>query len=1070
MGALSVFALLSGSAQKPKVDFAKDILPVLKAHCAQCHGAGLQSAGMRLDATEGIRKGGQSGALIIPGEGDRSLLVRRLRGLDDKPRMPMGFNPLPDDQIALIKRWIDEGAAFGGAAGKHWAYIPPKRPAPPTDAQLLAMMKKTPSQPSPFSRLTPEKRGGLSVWPRIPIDRFILARLEKEGLTPQKEATKETLIRRLSLDLTGLPPTVEEVDDYLADKSPNAYEKLVDRLLASPHYGERMARIWLDLARYADTNGYEKDLPRQMYLYRDWLINAFNQNMLYDEFTIAQLAGDLLPNPTDQQRIASAFHRNSLLNDEGGIDPEEFRVVAVMDRVNTTATTWMGTTLACCQCHSHKYDPFPQTDYYKFYAFFNTSEDNGRDPDPILRVLNDGQKSEMGRLTESMARAVKELDSVPRDQAVWEQRQSKGWQVAMPTSVRAGATTTILGDGSVVAGGEDPEADTYTVELHPRAPFVGLRLEALTHPSLPFGSSGRNVNGNFVVARVQVQMRDFLGNITDIPLADAHVDFAQGGHKARDLINGDGLGWAIAGFEPENRVDHAAVLRLAMPIHPHEGDTLVITLHPSKRFAHHNIGRFRLSVTPDSELASETPPTAEISQILDAKDRTKEQAKKLEDYYLQHAAPFQEIQTRIAAIRGRQDEINNMSPTVMVMKEQEKPRETHLLTRGDFRTPADLVTPATPEVFGNFDGPPNRLGLARWLVDGKNPLTARVAVNRLWEQFFGRGLVSTMEDFGSQGERPTHPELLDWLATEFVRVGWDVKAMQKLIVLSATYRQSSALPPSLLRGTSKGEGRGGGPSAKKSPPSFSRPPISTASQKPEKGGGLGGGSSSLLEKDPYNTLYARGPRFRAESEMVRDIALTASGRLNPAIGGPSVMPPQPPGIWEDSFSFYDTKERWKDEEGPNRYRRGLYTYWRRTAPFPTALTFDTNSRDTCSAKRTRTNTPLQALSTLNDPLFFECAGGLAMEMLKHGGDTTNWNPPLGIEYGFRACTSRRPTKQELSALMKLFTISLTQYRADPAAATAVIKDAREMGDDPSLAALIIVANVLLNMDETITKG
>jgi len=993
-------AVLGWQAAKPgPVDYATEIAPILKSKCVSCHGPDVQSGGLRLDSIAAVRKGGAHGSLFTAGKGADSLIMQRILGKGGGPRMPMGFAPLTPEATAKIQAWIDQGALANEANAKHWAYIPPARPT-------LPVVKN-------------------KAWVRNPIDQFVLARLEKEGLKPAPDATPEQLARRVSLDLTGLPPTVAELDAFLADKKPGAYERYVDRLLASPHYGERMARIWLDLARYADTNGYEKDLPRQMWLWRDWVIGAFNQNMPYDEFTIEQLAGDELPHPTQAQLIATGFHRNSMLNDEGGIDPEEFRVVAVMDRIDATATTWLGSTLACAQCHDHKYDPFSQKDYYRFFAYFNQSEDNGRDPTPILQVPNEAQAKTLADIDAKIAADNKAMTgrttSVLAGQAAWEKRTNESWVTPKPSEIKAtGAKLTILGDNSVLASGDDPPADLYTITLPLEGkPLAGLRIEAIPHSSLPEKSSGRNFNGNFVLRRVKAKLVHADGSESPIAFADAKADFSQGDFDPRTTIrDGEGLGWAIAGFEPANRILHTLALSIEKPIDTKGGDRLVIALEHQTKYPNHNLGRFRISVTDDAELATLAPPPVLIRNLLLNPKRLPADDKQVQDFYLSQAPELKNLRDDLAQLTMKRNEVMAKVPTTMVMRDVAKPRPNHVLKRGDFRTPGDEVNPAPPTVLGGIAATSDRLGLAKWLVSPKNPLTARVEVNRLWEQCLGRGLVATAEDFGTQGDRPTHPELLDWLATEFMARKWDIKAMLKLIVTSSTYRQSSK------------------------------------------------GPAALIKDDPYNVLLARGPRFRMEAEGVRDIALVASGRLTQTIGGPSVMPPQPGGIWENSFSFYDTKERWVNDEGPNRYRRGIYTYWRRTAPFPMALTFDLKSRDMCVAHRTRTNTPLQALNTLNDPLFVECAGALGKKMAKLGGDK-------GLTYGFRACTSRAPKPAELAVLRKVLAEATQKFTLSPQSATDLLKEARLTAKEDlnkENAAWTVVANVLLNLDETITKG
>lgn len=715
-------------------------------------------------------------------------------------------------------------AATNHPAKTHWAYIEPVRPE-------LPKVKN-------------------SRWLRNPIDAFVLARLEKEKMRPSPEADRITLIRRVSLDLTGLPPTLAEVDAFVADKSKDAYEKLVDRLLASPHYGEKWARMWLDLARYADTHGYEKDPKRSMWPYRDWVINAFNENMPFDEFTIEQIAGDMLPNATEEQKVASGFHRNTMFNTEGGVDPEEARVATIVDRVNTTATVWLGTTLGCAQCHTHKYDPFTINEYYRMFAFLNNADE------PQMDVPSPAQKARQEKLRADIARLEAELKK------------------------------------------QTPE------------------------------------------------------------LAAAQTDWEQ--KFTRTLI--------------ENSTAEA----------------------------------------------SNTPPAIRKIIAMPLAERTEKDKAALLDYFRSNSPALKSVRDQLADARKQEKELKKEIPTTLVMQERSQPRETHVMVRGNFMNLGDKVTPGVPAVLPPLpaEQPANRLTLARWLVSRENPLTARVTMNRFWGQYFGHGIVETVEDFGTQGERPTHPELLDWLATEFMRRNWDMKAMHKLIVMSATYRQSSRATP------------------------------------------------ELVERDPDNRLFARGPRFRVPAETVRDIALEASGLLSPKIGGPSVFPYQPDGIWTQIYSG----DKWEISKGEDKYRRGLYTFWRRTSPYPAFMSFDAPSRELICTRRPRSNTPLQALTTLNDPSYVEASEALARRMMNE----TKGDAADRAAYGFRLCVAREPRKMEVKRLVELYQDELARFKQDGKAAEKMATT--ELGKAPDktnleeLAAWTVVANVLLNLDETITKG
>jgi hypothetical protein len=826
-GLLLGLAPLGAAAAEPgpgpeAVDYNRDVRPILSEHCYTCHGpdAGKRKAGLRLDRREdALKKLRSGGHAVVPGDPARSELLLRIGTEDETERMPPARTgkKLSPAQVDLLRKWIAQGARWE----THWAYRTPQRPA------LPAVRDRA--------------------WPRNAIDHFVLARLEREGLRPSPEADRPTLIRRLSLDLTGLPPTPAEVDALEADPSPDAYEKVVDQLLASPHYGERMALMWLDLARYADTNGYRLDNHRDMWQYRDWLIDAFNRNLPFDQFTVEQLAGDLLPGATLAQKIATGFHRNTMVNFGNGSDPKEYLAKAVSDRVATTATVWLGTTLACAQCHDHKYDPFTQKDFYRFYAFFNNVPEKGLDgargnPVPCVLTPSPGQADRLDALRKQRAR---------------------------------------------------------------------------------------------VEARIRAE-------------------------RARTGLEGR---------------------------------------------------------RPDS------------------------------------------LQKESAQLEKAEAELRESIPGAMVMEEMAQPRVTRVFIRGDYLNEGEVVTPGAPDSLPPLPrgAPANRLGLARWLVDPGHPLTSRVAINRIWQMLFGNGIVKTGDDFGAQGEAPSHPELLDWLATEFIARGWDVKAMQKLIVLSATYRQSSHV------------------------------------------------TADLLERDPHNRLLARGARFRLDAETIRDNALAVSGLLCRKLGGPSVRPYQPAGLWEAvAVGGNYTSQTYVPSQGADLYRRGMYTYWKRSLPHPSLVAFDAPTRELCTAVRPRTNTPLQALVLMNDPTYVEAARALAQRVLEEGG------PDLAgrLSYAFRRCTGRPPTSREVQVLTRVYHQHLGNYRQDVKAALALVRmgesgppcsplavrvdgptrgasrlpssplaervdsptpSASGLQDVSELAAWTAVASLLLNLDETITR-
>lgn len=1053
--------------------FATQIRPILAARCYVCHGPNLQQNGLRLDSLAAALKGSASTKVIIPGDSEKSPLVRRLYGLD-RPQMPYGGPPLSADQIKLIRQWIDEGApgpdstaplAAAATPLKHWSYVKPVRPDVP--------------------------RVKNAAWCRNPIDYFVLARLEKEGLQPSPEADRATLIRRLSLDLTGLPPTIQEVDDFVNDKSPNAYDKVVDRLLASPHYGERWARPWLDLARYADSNGYEKDELRTAWEYRDWVIGALNQDLSFKDFTIDQIAGDMLPNPTDGQKIATGFNRNTLLNEEGGVDKREARWETLVDRVNTTATVWLGSTLGCAQCHNHKFDPFTQKDYYRFMAFFDSNEDykildfgrgEGHVWEPELELPTPEQAKKSKELRGEIAKQQTVLDtSTPQLEAAetqWEgdlKRDESSFTVLRPTSMQSagGATLKLLEDGSVLAGGKNPNADSYTLETRTDLTGItGVRLEALSDPSLPEGGPGRDSEGNFFLSDFEIDAApadpaQAQAAAAAAPAAPAtaraaaegahpeaasappakpgvlKVNFKEGaanesqdGYNIENLVHKDpGLrGWAIDSTPSKTPIVRFAVLVPDKPFGFKGGTLLTVRLKHLMRHSARNLGRFRLAVTTIADPASVAKVPARTRPILDiaAAQRTGKQQDEVAALYRSISPLLQPTRDQIAKLEKSVKDLG--IPTALIMGENnsyERP-STYIRIRGSFMSPGDKVYAGVPFVLGPLppDTMPNRLGLAEWLVSDDNPLTARVTVNHFWEQIFGRGIVETSEDFGTQGDPPTHPELLDWLATEFMGQKWSMKKIIRTMVTSATYRQSSRITP------------------------------------------------ELEERDPYNKLLARGPRFRVEAEMVRDIALASSGLLRPKIGGPSVYPYQPEGVWDRPYS--DAK--WIESKGEDRYRRGIYTEIRRTSPYPSLVTFDAPSREFCTVRRVRTNTPLQALTTLNDPAFVEAAQALAVRMMRDAGP----DPAARATYGFRLVAARRPAPNELERLLGFYKAELGKYQQDPKAAAEVIKNApaetpgnSEKGpatttstaalDPAQQAAWTMVANVLLNLDETITK-
>jgi hypothetical protein len=949
----------SAARAQPDVDFQRDIRPIL-SRCFKCHGPAVHKGRLRLD----VRDTAVKRQAIVPGRPDASELVRRVQA-GDKERMPPAEagDRLTPRQVALLKTWIGRGAEYT----PHWAFVAPRRPA------------------------LPAVQG--AAWPRNPIDQFLLARLEREGLRPSPEADRPTLIRRLSLDLLGLLPAPAEVQAFVHDRRPDAYERLVDRLLASPHFGERQARHWLDLARYADSNGYTIDGKRSIWPWRDWVIAAFNRDLPFDQFTALQLAGDLLPHPTRDQQVATGFHRNTAFNEEGGTNPEQFRVERTVDRTNTTGTVWLGLTVGCAQCHNHKFDPISQQEYYQLYGFLNSAEE------PTLLLTTPEQEAKLRGLRDELARArrqppprPKSPEEVQRLLAELEKETNGGWRVIYPKMVTSeqGATLTALEDRSVLAGGKVGASDTYVVQAV--APETGtvtaVRLEALTHPSLPMKGPGRAGNGNFVLSQLV-----FETDGVPHPFRKAVADHSQSGYPVSAVLKGDPRGgWAVNAGDPKQRnVDRQAVFSLERPWAVREGQAFVFTLRFSQVPAGYPLGRFRLSVTFASERFLELPLTVQRVVLTDRAKRSPADMERLR-HDLSGAAVLSErvtaLQKQIQALEGRVE-------TTLVLREAGRPRPTHVLKRGDFLAPGEAVVPGTPAVLpllGVHGRPANRLDLARWLVAPENPLTARVVVNRMWQQYFGKGLVETENDFGTQGAPPTHPDLLDWLATEFVRQGWSVKQMHRLIVTSAAYRQASRARP------------------------------------------------DLRERDPGNRLLARQHRLRLEGEVIRDAALSASGLLTRRLGGPGVYPPQPAGV----FAFTQNNHPWPESKGPDRYRRGMYTFIWRQSQHPLLTTFDGPDAQTACTRRNRSDTPLQALHLANDPAFVEIARALAARVVREGPADDDGR----VEYAFRLCLCRPPSPVERSRLLRYLQ---QQREEDPAQAWAML------------------ARVLLNLDEFITR-
>lgn len=1014
--AIGVFAArpalaADGAANTSKVEFNRDIRPILADTCFKCHGFDKNSrkADLRLDLQEAALAVKDGAAPIVAGHPEQSEIFLRMTSTDPTERMPPPASrlSLKPAQIELVQRWIEQGAEYQ----PHWAFIAPRQ------APLPAVKQAD--------------------WPRNPIDHFIAARLEQGGLAPSPEAEKSTLLRRVTLDLTGLPPTLVELDDFLADGAPDAYERAVDRLLASPRYGERMVLEWLDAARYADTNGYQGDRTRTMWPWRDWAIRALNDNLPFDEFTIQQLAGDLLPNPTLDQRIATGFNRNHPLNGEGGRIAEESRNDYVMDRVETVGMVWLGLTVGCCRCHDHKYDPLLQKEYYQLFAYFNNVAETGAvdaqgNANPVLKIISPEEERQIASLRERVAAAESQLQAalpqIDAAQREWElSLQMPHWSVldVVQGTAMSGAALTKQEDKSLLAAGAPP-ASTDVYELVFRTDLAGvkalrvkaLRVEALPHESLPASGPGRAENGNFILTTLDAEIALPGTPAKKMGFASAIADYAQSATPVSAAIDGDAAsGWGVD--QAPNKEPRVAVFTFAEPFDLTGNTDVRIRLKFESRTAKTSLGRFRLSLSTDAAAPVSAQPLVAAALAVPADQRTDTQRGPIRDFYrAQFSTPHRDLSAAITAARKQLTDYENSRTQTMVMQDLPQPRETWILLRGVYDKHGDPVTPGVPSMLPPLsEGVPNsRLEFARWLVAPSNPLTARVTVNRHWQTFFGTGLVKTTEDFGVQGELPSHPELLDWLAVEFQRGGWNVKTLHRMFVTSAAYRQSSRATP------------------------------------------------QLLERDPDNRLLARGPRHRLPSFVIRDQALALGGLLTSRVGGAPAKPYQPDGVWEDATLG---KIRYERDRGEGLYRRSLYTFWRRISS-PTML-FDTSARSVCTVRLPRTNTPLQALILMNDVQYVEAARGLATRMLIEGGAT----PAERIAFAFRLATSRAPTEQERSILVQAYEGLRQRFVADPEGTQKYLSQ----GDSPrppqldatELAAYTAVASLIMNLDETITN-
>jgi hypothetical protein len=1000
------------------VEFNRDIRPILSDKCFTCHGpdAAHRQTAMRFDLESSAKAKLKSGRFaIVPGDPANSEMYRRVSSQDKAVRMPpayLGKEPLSAREIAVIKAWIEQGAVWQ----PFWSFIPPKRPPIP-----------------PVNN---------SAWVTNPIDAFILSRLDREKLHPSPEADKATLIRRVSLDLTGLPPTPPEVNAFAADNSPAAYEHVVDRLLASPRYGERMAFRWMEAARYGDTNGYQTDGPRDMWRWRDWVIDAFNSNKPFDQFTIEQLAGDLLPNATLSQKIATGFNRNHRTNGEGGIIPEEYRVEYVADRAQTTSTVWMGLTVACARCHDHKYDPISQKNFYQMFAYFNNIPNekgfsyNYGNEEPYIKAPLPEQQQELSAMDNAITAKQASFDAmrprIEKDQHRWEETLKKNsaddWTVKRGLVFQSTPQTTMVNafhfnDTPPVEIQKDIarfgylDPFTFSAWIRPESEKSGLFSQSEDY----FEGTGHGLyilDGKLrlhIIHRwtdlgIRLEMAEKL-KLNEWQHVTVTYDGKRKASGIRIYVNG------------ELQKTNILFDQLNEPFHVDEKVPFRIGSAGGLRFKGSiaDIRVYKVALTPKEAAAIAAPETlAQIAAIRPA-ERIHSQAEKMELGFLETAAlpAVQSARTSLIALREKREKFYESIPTVMIMSDGDKPRDTFLLKRGAYDSPGEKVTPGVPDILPQPPAsyPKNRLGLARWMVDKSNPLTARVAVNRYWQSYFGIGIVKTVDDFGSQGEWPAHPELLDWLATEFMQSGWDIKHIQKLIVMSSTYRQSSRVTP------------------------------------------------ELLEKDPENRLLARGPHIRLGPEVLRDQDLLAAGLLVEKIGGPSVKPYQPSGLWQELGGG----NGYVQDKGEGLYRRSLYTYWKRTVAPPFMVIFDSPNREVCTVYENRTNTPLQALDLMNDVTFLEASRKLAERMITEGGS----NAEHRIPYGFELLLARQPKPQEAAILSKTLNKFEETYKNSPDAAAKFLAEGessiRPGVDKPELAAYTAVASLILNLDAAINK-
>lgn len=1023
------FAVAADRAER--IQFNRDIRPILSAKCFHCHGPDNASreAELRLDERGDAvaERGGYR--VIMPGDHAQSELWRRISAQDADERMPPGESGMELTALERhkLRHWIEQGAVYE----PHWSFLTPVRPSPP--------------------RVSDRR------WPRNPIDAFVLARLEQKGIQPAPEAKRTTLLRRVTLDLTGLPPTIAEIDAFLADHSPHAFEAAVDRLMSSPRYGEHIAAPWLDAARYADTNGYFVDNDREMWQWRDWVIQAFNRNMPFDRFTVEQLAGDLLPHADQSQLIATGFNRNHMVTYESGIIDEEYRVEYVADRVDTTATVWLGLTVGCARCHDHKYDPLSQEEYYKLFAYFNNVPEQGNtgrlgNAPPVLRTPSESQQQRLDRLTQAVQRAqakwndfAPELDAAQRE---WEQQAlastppapSRGQTLQLALDGADGATAAkatgaityapgIVGAAARFDGGSVLEAASVDFDADDAISYGAWVYLTTGSPAcvLSQNDDANGLRGFDLMVRKGKAAAHFIHRWSDSAIQVLTRTPMPRNRWRHVMVTYDGSGQAkgvriyFDGKPQPLQIVHdslAGTVRMAQPLRIGRRST-------SAAFEGmiDDVRVYQRALSPDEVRRLATSQLVRGVLAVPANERQTEVSQKLREHFVDELAPerIRKAKRSLLELQARVKEATAEIPSAMVMQEREKRRPTFILTRGEYDRPGKEVSAGTPRFLPkSASTQPNRLGLAEWIVDPANPLTARVVVNRYWQHFFGAGIVATVEDFGSQGDWPSHPALLDWLATEFVQSGWDVKRLHRLIVTSATYRQSART------------------------------------------------TLELRAQDPANRLLARGPRFRLKAETLRDYALATAGLLVDELGGPSVKPYQPAGLWE--AVSYNAGQSYQADRGAALYRRSLYTFWKRQSPPANMLAFDSPTRETCTVRRSHTNTPLQALVLMNDPTFVEAARGIAQRLMLEAGPT----PTEKIDAVFRLTTARYPTANERAALLEVYHAQREEYRRAPSKAQLLLSvgdsDRDSSHDAVELASWAVVAHVALTIDEAISKN